>query len=64
MSIYVFSGESTTGSQKSSSTGIIIGAAVGAIALVLLLILAGVYAYRQKRRAERADKKNNPFGKI
>lgn len=33
-------------------------------ALVFLLILAGVYAYRQKRRAERADKKNNPFGKI
>lgn len=29
---------------------------------MLLLLLAGFYAYRQKRRAERADHQNNPFG--
>ncbi|KAL1212287.1 Leucine-rich repeat receptor protein kinase HPCA1 [Cardamine amara subsp. amara] len=51
------------GDSKSSNTGIIIGAAVGAVVLLLLLILAGVYALRQKKRAERATDQNNPFGK-
>ncbi|KAM7474427.1 hypothetical protein LguiB_021670 [Lonicera macranthoides] len=55
-----FSGPRTA--QKSSSnTGIIIGAAAGGTGLFLLLLLAGFYAYRQKRRAERADHQNNPF---
>ncbi|KAL6964526.1 hypothetical protein U1Q18_035576 [Sarracenia purpurea var. burkii] len=49
------------GSNKSSNTGIIIGAVVGCSVLVLLALLAGVYAFRQKRRTERADKVNNPF---
>lgn len=51
-----------SGSKKSSSTGIIIGAAAGGCVLVLLLIVAGVYALRQRRRADTADKKNDPFG--
>ncbi|KAL6329194.1 hypothetical protein AAG906_014803 [Vitis piasezkii] len=47
--------------NKSSNTGIIIGAAVGGSLLVLLLLFAGVYAFRQKRRAERATEQSNPF---
>lgn len=31
---------------------------------MLLALLAGIYAFRQKRRAEIADKQNNPFGKL
>ncbi|KAL2477666.1 Leucine-rich repeat protein kinase family protein [Forsythia ovata] len=50
-----------TGSSKSSSSAIIIGAAVGGSILFLLLLIAGVYAFRQKRRAEVASKKNDPF---
>ncbi|CAK9177844.1 unnamed protein product [Ilex paraguariensis] len=46
------------GTHKSTSTGVIIGAAVGGSVLVILVLLAGVYAFRQKRRA---DKQNNPF---
>ncbi|XP_059652130.1 leucine-rich repeat receptor protein kinase HPCA1-like isoform X2 [Cornus florida] len=44
-----------------SSIGIIIGAAVGGSVLVLLLLSAGVYALKQKKRAERATKQNDPF---
>ncbi|XAR49196.1 Non-specific serine/threonine protein kinase [Bertholletia excelsa] len=47
--------------KKSSSTGLIIGAAVGGCVLLLLTLIAGTYAYRQKKRAETADKQNNPF---
>ncbi|XP_057804439.1 leucine-rich repeat receptor protein kinase HPCA1 isoform X1 [Salvia miltiorrhiza] len=51
------------GLQASSkkSTGIIIGAAAGGSVLVLLLLGAGIYAIRQRRRADTADKKNDPF---
>ncbi|KAH7520883.1 hypothetical protein FEM48_Zijuj08G0192900 [Ziziphus jujuba var. spinosa] len=42
---------STEPEKSYSSIGIIIGAAVGGSVLVLLLLLAGVYAFRQKRRA-------------
>ncbi|GFY94370.1 leucine-rich repeat protein kinase family protein [Actinidia rufa] len=49
------------GTKKSSNTGIVIGAAVGGSVLALLSLLVGIYAFRQKRRAERADKVNNPF---
>ncbi|KAL1833378.1 hypothetical protein ACET3Z_003029 [Daucus carota] len=63
---YIFIGHSYNdfageGSHKSSSTGIVVGAVVAGCVLVLLLVIAGLYAYRQKRRAERADKQNNPF---
>ncbi|KAK7412783.1 hypothetical protein VNO78_04404 [Psophocarpus tetragonolobus] len=49
-------------SRNSSSTAIIIGAAVGGCVLLVLLVLAGVYAFHQKRRAERAISRSNPFG--
>ena len=42
---------------------IIIGAVAGCSVLVLVLILVGIYAIRQKRRAKRATDQNNPFGK-
>lgn len=48
--------------SKSSNIGLIIGASVGGCILLLLLILAGFYGLRQRRRAETATKKNNPFG--
>ncbi|WZY82644.1 hypothetical protein YC2023_029028 [Brassica napus] len=51
------------GGSSSSNMGIIIGAAVGAVVLLLLLTLAGVYALRQRKRADRATDQNNPFGK-
>ncbi|KAI3802459.1 hypothetical protein L1987_30591 [Smallanthus sonchifolius] len=39
------------------------GSAVGGCVLVVLLVLAGVYAIRQKERAEKAVQHNQPFGK-
>ncbi|EPS61254.1 hypothetical protein M569_13543, partial [Genlisea aurea] len=48
------------GSHK-SNTGIIIGAAAGGSVLFLLLLIAGIYAFREKRRAETASRKNDPF---
>ncbi|KAL6178860.1 hypothetical protein ACLB2K_050377 [Fragaria x ananassa] len=50
-------------SNNSSNVGIIIGAAAGGSVIVLILILVGIYAIHQKRRAKRATDKNNPFGK-
>ncbi|GLT37363.1 hypothetical protein SLA2020_116840 [Shorea laevis] len=44
-----------------SITGIIIGAAVGGSVLLLLSLLVGVYAFRQKKKAERASLESNPF---
>ncbi|CAA7027477.1 unnamed protein product [Microthlaspi erraticum] len=52
-----------SGGSASSNTGIIIGAAVGAAVLLLLLTIAGIYAIWQKKRAERATGRNNPFAK-
>nr|QNJ34483.1 CARD1-like protein 1 [Striga asiatica] len=49
------------GSNRPSNIHVIIGAAVGASILLLLLLIAGVYAFRQKRRAETAAKKSDPF---
>ncbi|XP_013628285.1 PREDICTED: probable leucine-rich repeat receptor-like protein kinase At5g49770 isoform X1 [Brassica oleracea var. oleracea] len=54
---------SDRGGSSSSNMGIIIGAAVGAVVLLLLLTLAGVYALRQRKRADRATDQNNPFAK-
>ncbi|GLT44530.1 hypothetical protein SLA2020_184190 [Shorea laevis] len=47
--------------SKKSTTGIIIGAAVGGSVLLLLSLLAGVYAFHQKKKAERASLESNPF---
>ncbi|XP_011028446.1 PREDICTED: probable leucine-rich repeat receptor-like protein kinase At5g49770 isoform X1 [Populus euphratica] len=55
-----FAGE-VTGSKKSSNTGVIIGAVAGGSVLLLLLLGAGLYAHRQKKRAEKATEQNNPF---
>ncbi|XP_019176965.1 PREDICTED: probable leucine-rich repeat receptor-like protein kinase At5g49770 [Ipomoea nil] len=55
-----FDGEST-GSGKSLSIGVIIGAAVGGSVLVILVLIIGVYAFCQKRKAQDAAKKNDPF---
>ncbi|KAL0674968.1 hypothetical protein Bca4012_002949 [Brassica carinata] len=54
---------SDRGGPSSSNMGIIIGAAVGAVVLLLLLTLAGVYALRQRKRADKATDQNNPFAK-
>lgn len=59
--VHYLLGES--GGSKSTNIGIIIGAAAGGCVLLSLLILAGVYAYRQKRRAEKANEQN-PFGTL
>uniref|UniRef100_A0A1D1YN16 non-specific serine/threonine protein kinase n=1 Tax=Anthurium amnicola TaxID=1678845 RepID=A0A1D1YN16_9ARAE len=50
-----------TGSKNSVSTGVVVGIAVGCAVLVLGLIAVGVYAWRQKRRAERAVELSKPF---
>lgn len=50
-----------TTSKKSSNIGVIIGAAAGGFVLLLLLALVGVYAFRQKKRAEKATEQSNPF---
>ncbi|XP_019191135.1 PREDICTED: probable leucine-rich repeat receptor-like protein kinase At5g49770 [Ipomoea nil] len=56
-----FTGSDSTESGKSSSTGIIIGAAVGGSVLVIVSLIIGVYAFRQKKRAQEATKKSDPF---
>ena len=56
--------EEYTESNKQSSIGIIIGATIGGTVLLLLLLLAGFYAFHQKRRAEKASDQLHPFGKI
>ncbi|KAJ6932541.1 hypothetical protein NC651_008086 [Populus alba x Populus x berolinensis] len=55
-----FTGE-VRGSKKSSSTGAIIGAAAGGSVLLLLLLGAGLYAFGQKTKAEKAIQQNSPF---
>ncbi|KAK9069938.1 hypothetical protein SSX86_010336 [Deinandra increscens subsp. villosa] len=63
--IYNFFSDSGPGGAKSktSNTGIIVGSAVGGCVLVVLLVVAGLYAMRQKGRAERAVQSTQPFGK-
>ncbi|CAN4110817.1 unnamed protein product [Withania somnifera] len=57
---YKFFDGASTGSKK-SSTGIIIGAAVGGSVLAILALIVGIYAFRQKKRAEDAAKRSDPF---
>jgi len=47
-----------------SNISVIIGAAAGGFVLFLLLLLAlvGLYAFHQKKRAEKATEQSNPFG--
>ncbi|CAH1436634.1 unnamed protein product [Lactuca virosa] len=47
--------------HKSSNTGVIVGSAIGGCVFVVLLVVAGVYAFRQKGRAERATQQSRPF---
>ncbi|PIN00784.1 Serine/threonine protein kinase [Handroanthus impetiginosus] len=49
------------GSKKSSQVGLIIGAAIGGSVLVFLILLAGIYALRQRKKAKRAIEKSDPF---
>ncbi|KVI11315.1 hypothetical protein Ccrd_010276, partial [Cynara cardunculus var. scolymus] len=53
--------DASKGKPRSVSIGIIVGVSVGGCVLLLLLIFAGLYACRQKGRAEKATKKNSPF---
>ncbi|KAK1434553.1 hypothetical protein QVD17_00300 [Tagetes erecta] len=54
-------GASGGGHKSSSNTGVIVGATVGGCVLVALLVLAGIYAFRQKGRAEKATQESRPF---
>ncbi|KAH0731789.1 hypothetical protein KY289_002977 [Solanum tuberosum] len=58
---YKYLAETSTGSKKSSSTGVIIGATVGGSVLAILALTIGIYAFRQKKRAEDAAKRSDPF---
>ncbi|XP_073041595.1 leucine-rich repeat receptor protein kinase HPCA1-like [Primulina eburnea] len=58
---YAYFAGQAAGKGHSFSTTIIIGVAIGGSVLLLLLLLAGLYAFRQKRRAETAAKKTDPF---
>ncbi|KAK1436661.1 hypothetical protein QVD17_02443 [Tagetes erecta] len=61
--IYKYFSDSGPGGakRKTSNTGIIVGSAVGGCVLVVLLVLAGVYAVRQKGRAEKAVQQSQSF---
>ncbi|KAK3419480.1 hypothetical protein EUGRSUZ_G00037, partial [Eucalyptus grandis] len=52
-----------TTSKNLSNISVIIGAAAGGFVLFLLLLLAlvGLYAFHQKKRAEKAAEQSNPF---
>ncbi|XP_076909841.1 leucine-rich repeat receptor protein kinase HPCA1-like [Bidens hawaiensis] len=47
--------------HKSSNTGIIIGSVVGGCVLLVLLVLAGMYAFRRKEGVERVTQQSQPF---
>lgn len=48
--------------KKSATIGVIIGATVGGFILLVLLVITGMYAIRQRKRAKRATQLNDPFG--
>ncbi|XP_021829005.1 probable leucine-rich repeat receptor-like protein kinase At5g49770 [Prunus avium] len=54
---YTFPG----GNKSSMNTGVIIGISVSCVVLVLGLVVVGIYAIRQKKRAERAIGLSRPF---
>ncbi|XP_056163409.1 leucine-rich repeat receptor protein kinase HPCA1-like isoform X3 [Syzygium oleosum] len=58
---YTHFAEVPTTSKKSLNIGVIIGAAAGGFVLLSLLALVGAYAFRQKKRAEKATEQSNPF---
>ncbi|KAF5803163.1 putative protein kinase RLK-Pelle-LRR-VIII-1 family [Helianthus annuus] len=58
---YDFLQGASGGRNKSSNTGVIVGAVVGGCVLVALLVLAGLYALRQRRRTEKATHESSPF---
>ncbi|KAJ0040758.1 hypothetical protein Pint_27248 [Pistacia integerrima] len=47
--------------KNSPNVGIIIGATVGGFILLVLLVIAGMYAIRQRKKAIRATRLNDPF---
>lgn len=51
------------GRKSATSMSVIIGVAAGGCFLLLLLVVAGVYAVRQKRIARSASKRSDPFGR-
>ncbi|KAI4296121.1 hypothetical protein L6164_036106 [Bauhinia variegata] len=53
--------EENSKGRDSLSTAVIIGVAVCGSLLLVLALLAGVYAFRQKKRAERAIERTDPF---
>ncbi|KAF9592305.1 hypothetical protein IFM89_013531 [Coptis chinensis] len=62
---YYFIGSTYTFQAERGATsiglGTIIGIAVGCVFLIVILVLVGVYAFRQKKRAERAIEMSKPF---
>lgn len=53
---------SVSSNGKTISTGLIAGIGVGCALLLLGLVGVGIYAFRQKKRAERAKLISQPFG--
>ncbi|PKA51172.1 putative leucine-rich repeat receptor-like protein kinase [Apostasia shenzhenica] len=56
---YPFSTGASGGS--SMSKGVIAGIAIGCVILLIVLVVVGIYAVRQKKRAERAVEQTRPF---
>ena len=50
--------------MRATRAGLIAGISVGGALLVLGLVGAGVYALRQKKRAQRALELSKPFGNV
>ncbi|XP_020580288.1 probable leucine-rich repeat receptor-like protein kinase At5g49770 [Phalaenopsis equestris] len=59
-SAYPFSSVNN-GGGSSMSTGVIAGIAIGCVLLLIVLFVVGIYALRQKRRAQRAVEQSKPY---
>ncbi|KAH0457432.1 hypothetical protein IEQ34_012747 [Dendrobium chrysotoxum] len=57
---YPFPSGSNSGGS-SMSTGVIAGIAIGCVILLVVLVIVGIYAFRQKKRAQRAVEQSRPF---